>query len=159
MDRADIGSRIGLCCMPEAAVRTEEETYTTGNGIIGLLGGLIGDARTLVRQELQLLRDEFFSEVSKVRQAAVAIGAGIGLTVIGGLFALIMLVHVLHQFAHLPLWACYGLIGVLLLAVGAALLIKAKHSLENFNLMPRRTLRTLKEDAQWIKEQISLNKT
>jgi hypothetical protein len=143
----------------EDAVRTERDTHTTGNGIIGLLAGLIGDARTLLRQELQLLRDEFFSEIAKIRQAAVAIGVGIGFTVIGGLFALIMLVQVLHQFAHLPLWASYGLIGVILLAVGAALLIKAKHSLEDFNLMPRRTLRTMKEDAQWIKEQISLNKT
>ena len=135
-----------------------EETHTT-NGIIGLLGGLVGDARTLFRQELQLLRDEFFFEIGKVRQAAVAIGVGIGFTVMGGLFALIMLVHVLHQYAHLPLWACYGLIGVILLAVGAALFMKAKQSMQNFNLMPRRTLRSMKEDAQWIKEQISLNKT
>lgn len=137
----------------------QEETRTTGNGIIGLLGGLIGDVRTLFRQELQLLRDEFFSEIAKIRQAAVAIGIGIGLTVLGGLFALVMLVHVLHQFVHLPLWAGYGLIGVILFAIGAALLIKAKQSLQHFNLMPRRTLRSMKEDAQWIKEQISLNKT
>jgi hypothetical protein len=137
----------------------EEDTHTMGNGIIGLLGGLVGDARTLVRQELQLLRDEFFFEIAKVRQAAVAIGMGIGFTVVGGLFALIMLVHVLHEYVHLPLWACYGLIGLILLAVGAALFLKAKQSIQNFNLMPRRTLRSMKEDAQWIKEQISLNKT
>ena len=137
----------------------QEETHTTKNGIIGLIGGLIGDVRTLFRQELQLLRDEFFLEIDKIRQAAVAVGAGIGFTLIGGLFLFIMLVHVLHQYASLPLWACYGLIGVILLAVGAALLIKAKQSLQNFNLMPRRTLRSMKEDAQWIKEQISLNKT
>jgi len=137
----------------------QEETHTTRNGIIGLIGGLVGDVRTLFRQELQLLRDEFFLEIDKIRQAAVAVGAGIGLTIIGGLFLFIMLVHVLHQYASLPLWACYGLIGVILLAVGAALLIKAKQSLQNFNLMPRRTLRSMKEDAQWIKEQISLNKT
>lgn len=137
----------------------QEETYTARNGIIGLLGGLVADARTLVRQELQLLRDEFFSEIAKIRQAAVAIGAAIGCTVIGGLFALIMLVHALHEFAHLPLWACYGLVGVILLAVGGALLLKAKRSLQNFDLTPRRTLHSIKEDAQWIKEQISLNKT
>jgi len=129
------------------------------NGIIGLLGGLAEDVRTLFRQELQLLRDEFFSETAKIRQAAVAIGIGIGFTIIGGLFALIMLVHVLHQYVALPLWASYGLIGVILLAVGGVLLIKAKQSLQSFNLMPRRTLRSMKEDAQWIKEQISLNKT
>jgi hypothetical protein len=137
----------------------QEETHTTRNGIIGLIGGLVGDLRTLFRQELQLLRDEFFLEIDKIRQAAVAVGAGIGVTIIGGLFLFIMLVHLLHQYASLPLWACYGLIGVILLAVGAALLIKAKQSLQNFNLMPRRTLRSMKEDAQWIKEQISLNKT
>ena len=140
-------------------MRTEEETHTSKNGIIGLIGGLVGDLRTLFRQELQLLRDEFFLEIDKIRQAAVAVGAGIGVTIIGGLFLFIMLVHLLHQYASLPLWACYGLIGVILLAVGAALLIKAKQSLQNFNLMPRRTLRSMKEDAQWIKEQISLNKT
>ena len=137
----------------------QEETHTTRNGIIGLIGGLLGDLRTLFRQELQLLRDEFFLEIDKIRQAAVAVGAGIGVTIIGGLFLFIMLVHLLHQYASLPLWACYGLIGVILLAVGAALLVKAKQSLQNFNLMPRRTLRSMKEDAQWIKEQISLNKT
>jgi hypothetical protein len=140
-------------------VKAEQETYTTGNGILGLLGGLIGDARTLVRQEIQLLRDELLSEVDKIRRGTVAIGMGIGFTAIGGLFALIMLVHVLHQYAHLPLWACYGLIGFLLLAVGVSLLIKAKQSLQSFNLMPRRTLRSMKEDAQWIKEHISSNKT
>ncbi len=137
----------------------QEEAHTTRNGIIGLLGGLVGDARTLFRQELQLLQDEFSSEIAKIRQAAVAIGAAIGFTVIGGLFALIMLVHVLHEFAPLPLWACYGLVGIILLAVGGALLIKAKRSLQDFNLTPRRTLHSIKEDAQWIKEQISLNKT
>lgn len=140
-------------------MRSEQDTHETRNGIIGLLAGLIEDIRTLFRQELRLLRDEFFSEIAKIRQAAVAIGVEIGFTVIGGLFALIMLAQVLHQFVHLPLWACYGLIGVILLAVGAALLIKAKHSLQDFNLMPRRTLRSMKEDAQWIKEQVSLNKT
>ena len=143
-------------------MRTEEEIHTTGNGIIGiigLLGGLVGDARTLFRQELQLLRDEFFSEIAKIRQAAVTIGMGIGFMAMGGLFALIMLVHLLHQYANLPLWACYGLIGVVLLAIGAVLLITAKQSLQRFNLMPRRTLRSMKEDAQWIKEQVTLNKT
>jgi hypothetical protein len=130
-----------------------------GNGIIGLFGGLIGDARTLFRQELRLLRDEVLFEIAKIRQGVVAIGMGIGFTVVGGLFSLFMLAHVLHEFAQLPLWACYGLIGVILLAIGAALLLKAKHALESFHVVPRRTLHSMKEDAQWIKEQLSSSKT
>jgi hypothetical protein len=129
-----------------------------GNGIFGIVGGLIGDARTLVRQELRLMRDEVLFEIAKVRRGIVAIGMAIGFTVIGGLFALFMLVHVLHEFLSLPLWAGYGLVGGTLLVIGFALLIKAKQALESFNLMPRRTLHSMKEDAQWIKDQLSLNK-
>lgn len=140
-------------------MRTQEDMHRSGNGLFGLLGGLVGDARTLIRQELQLLRDEVVSEIAKIPQAAISIGVGIVFALIGSVFALIMLVQALHEFAHLPLWACYGLVGVILLAVGAALLIKAKQSLQDFNLMPRRALRSMEEDAQWIKEQISSNKT
>ena len=137
----------------------QPEIDSSGNGIFRLLGALIGDARTLFRQELRLLRDEWISELVKVRQAAVSLGVGIGLVAIGGLFALIMLVQVLHTFAHLPLWACYGAIGIVLLIGGVTLLLKAIQSFRSFNLTPRRALHSVKEDAQWIKEQVSLNKT
>jgi hypothetical protein len=119
----------------------------------------MGDARRLFRQELHLLRDECLFEIAKVRHAAMLIGVGIGLTAIGGVFALIMMVRVLHEFVQLPLWASYGLIGIILLAGGVSLFAKAKQSLQSFHLMPHRTLHSVKEDAQWIKEQISLNKT
>lgn len=133
----------------------QQETRTSRNGIVGLLSGLIGDVRTLFRQELQLMRDEFFSEVAKVRQGTVAIGAGVACGAIGGLLLLMMLVQALHEFAGLPLWASYGVIGFILLAVGFALLVKGKHSLQTFSAMPRKSLRSMKEDAQWIKEQMS----
>jgi hypothetical protein len=143
----------------EGEEETQSRTRTMGNGIMGLLGGLIGDVRTLFRQELRLLRDEVLFEIAKIRQGVVAIGMGIGFTIIGGVFALFMLAHVLHEFLALPLWASYGLIGGILLAIGAALLVKAKQALESFHVMPRRTLHSMKENAQWIKDQISLNKT
>jgi hypothetical protein len=133
----------------------QQETRTSRIGILGLLSGLIGDVRTLFRQELQLMRDEFFSEVAKVRQGTMAIGAGVACAGIGGILLLIMLVQVLHEFAGLPLWASYGVIGFILLVVGSALLVKGKYSLQTFSAMPRKSLRSMKEDAQWIKEQMS----
>ncbi|OQW31053.1 MAG: hypothetical protein A4E19_20590 [Nitrospira sp. SG-bin1] len=136
-----------------------QAAHTSRNGIIGLLGGLIGDVRTLFRQELRLMRDEFFAETVKIRQGAVAVGAGIAFTALGGLFALLMLVQMLHEFAGLPLWASYGLVGLVLLAVGFALVIKGKNSLQSFDLMPHRTLHSMKENAQWIKEQVLSSKT
>ncbi len=125
---------------------------------MGLLMGLVGDVRTLFRQEFQLMRDEFYAETRKAWQAAVSIGVGIGLVVIGGVFALMMIVQMLHQFAKLPLWASYGATGIILLAVGSALVIRATQALQDFTVIPRRTLDSMKEDAQWIKDHMPSNK-
>lgn len=125
--------------------------------MFGLLTGLIRDVRSLFRQELQLLRDEFLAEMSKARQAAVLMGIGIGLALIGGIF--IMIAEMLHQFADLPLWASYGTVGGVLIALGSVLLLKATKALQNFTLIPRQALHSMQDNAQWIKDQLPFNKT
>ena len=69
---------------------------TARQGIAGLLGGLIGDVRALIRQELQLMRHEFKAEFAKVRHGMVSIGIGrAGRS--RSIFALTMLVYVLKD--------------------------------------------------------------
>jgi len=40
-------------------------------------------------------------------------------------------------------------------AIGAILVLRARESLKPANLAPRRTVETLKEDQEWVKEQIT----
>jgi hypothetical protein len=128
-------------------------------GLFEIVTGIFDDLRVLMRQEAQLLRDEVKLEVTKAGRAASGLGIGIGLLAIGGLFLLLMLVHGLQEWLAWPLWASYGLVGLLLAGAGVVLLMKARSLAGTVQTMPRRTLYAIKEDAQWIKEQVMSKRT
>jgi len=44
---------------------------------------------------------------------------------------------------------------LVVVAIGAILVLRARESLKPANLAPRRTIETLKEDQEWAKEQIT----
>jgi hypothetical protein len=136
-----------------------DTTSTPKSGLVTIVTGILQDVRMLMRQEAQLLRDEVKLEMSKAGRAASGLGIGAGLLAVGGLFLLLMLVHGLHEWTGLPLWASYGLIGLVLAGAGGILLARARSLAGSVHAMPRRTLYAIKEDAQWIKEQVMSRKT
>jgi len=135
------------------------QTSPPRSGMMDLVFGIVQDVKVLMRQEAQLLRDEVKLEVNKGIQAASGLGLAIGFLAIGGLFLLFMLVYGLHEGVDLPLWASYGIVGGLLAGAGGVLLMRARSLVENVHATPRRTLFAIKEDAQWIKEQVMSKKT
>jgi hypothetical protein len=119
-----------------------------------LVGGVLGDARELIREELAMFRAEFQEEVRKGRTvgltfSAAAVLAGIGLFVLalaagGGLAAML----------NWPLWAGYGIVAALLL-VGAGLLAYAgTRTLSTIKPLPK-TRATLQENLAWIQRKSS----
>ena len=85
-----------------------------------LVSGILADVQQLVGQQMQLLRVEIREDLHKARTGAMFLGAGLGVSVIGGLLLCFMLPHLLHSLTHeqLPLWACFGICGVVLFFVG-----------------------------------------
>jgi hypothetical protein len=128
-------------------------------GFVDLVTGILQDVKILMRQEAQLFRDEVKLEVTKAGRAASGLGIGIGMLVLGGILLLFMAVYGLHEWFSLPLWASYGLVGALLAGIGVVLLIRAKSLAGSVQAMPKRTLYAIKEDAQWIKEQVMSKRT
>ena len=47
------------------------------------------------------------------------------------------------------------LVGALVAAIGAALIARGRAGLAEADLTPKRTVETLKDDADWAKEQIT----
>jgi drug/metabolite transporter (DMT)-like permease len=137
----------------------QETSRQSGFGITSLISGILDDAKTLMRQEAQLLRDEVKLEISKAGRAASGFGIGAGLAAIGGLFLLLMLVHGLHEWFSWPLWVCYGLVGVALAASGITFIVRAQSLAGTVHTTPRRSLHTMKENLQWIKERMMLRRT
>lgn len=132
-----------------------DDTTPRRVGLASLLGGILEDFNTLMRQEVQLLRHEFRLELSKTGQAASGFGIGIVLAAVAALFLLLMVVHGLTVWADLPLWASYGLVGGLLAGLSVACLIRAQSLVGRIQLMPRRSLFAIKEHVQWIKERVT----
>jgi putative superfamily III holin-X len=136
-----------------------QETRRSGLGFMNLVNGILDDARLLLRQEAQLLRDEVKLELSKAGRAASGFGVGAVLASVGALFLLLMLVHGLHEWLLWPLWACYGLVGGIITGIGIALIVRAQSLAGSVHTTPQRSLHAMKENVQWIKERMMLKRT
>jgi uncharacterized membrane protein YqjE len=126
--------------------RTEEVSETS---VGELIGNISNDLSTLFRQEVELAKVELKEEASKAGKAAGMLG--------GAGFAGYMVI-VLLSFALVaalsnvmdPGWA--ALIVAVLWAIAAGVLYSiGRKKLKTVDPTPRRTVDTLKEDAQWLK--------
>ena len=119
-----------------------------------LFSDLSRETTTLVRKEVQLAKAE-------LTQSATEAARGIGMLVAGGavayaglLFLLLAIVFGLIEAGWDP-WVSALVVGLVVVAIGAVLVLRARESLKPANLAPQKTVETLKEDAAWAKEQIT----
>jgi hypothetical protein len=119
-----------------------------------LFSDLSRETTTLVRQEVQLAKAE-------LTQSATEAARGIGMLVAGGavayaglLFLLLAIVFGLIE-AGWDAWLSALVVSLVVVAIGAVLVLRARESLKPANLAPQKTVETLKEDAAWAKEQIT----
>jgi hypothetical protein len=122
--------------------------------LAALLGGIMQDAKDLLVQELTLAKLEGHDELGHLKTAALALGIGVGVAAVGGILLSVMLVHVLAAYTAMPLWGCYGIVGSVFGVLGGVLLASGKHKIEEIDMMPQ-TVETMKENAQWLREQMT----
>jgi hypothetical protein len=127
--------------------------------LASLVGGIINDAKDLLLHEFTMAKREMKDELNKTKTAAVSLAIGAGISAVGGLLLILMLVHLLAALTPIPLWGSYGIVGAVLLLVGVILLMSGKRTAEQVDVVPPRTVATLKENAQWLKEQTTSNRT
>src|SRR5262249_31138196 len=101
---------------------------------------------------LALLRSEVREDLRKTRDAALPIGLGGLVALLGGGLLTFLLVHLLHWATdfRLALWACFGIVGGGLAVLGAVLIYMGKKRFDAFNPLPDETAQALKENIQWI---------
>jgi hypothetical protein len=122
----------------------------SGDTSIGeLIGNISNDLSQLFRQEVELAKAEVKEEAAKAGKAAGMLGgAGFAgyLAVVLLSFALVFgLANVMDAgWAALIVAAIWGIIGAVLYSVG-------RKKLKTVDPMPHRTVDTIKEDAQWLK--------
>ena len=117
-----------------------------------LFSALANQTSTLVREEVNLARTEMTQKAASLGKDAGMIGAGAVLA-LGAYLALVAALIVILDI-WLPLWAAALIVAVLLAGIGFVLIQQGLNAIKRVNLAPRETIATLKEDANWAKEQV-----
>lgn len=130
-----------------------QETIKEERSLGELLSELAGDTGTLVKQEVALAQAEF-------TQKAVVIGKNVGFLAVGGAVGYAALLSILAAVIiglgyFIPLWLSALLVGLVVGIVAFLLISSALKKLKDTNLKPEQTVETLKEDAKWLKDQVS----
>ena len=118
-------------------------------GLSSLLTGIFHDIQELLKQQMVLFKHEVSADVKKTAEAAISMVVG-GAVALGGLGMLcFMLVYILHELAHLPVWGSFGLVGLVMLLIGAGLTYYGRSRFRSFNPLPEESLAALKENLEW----------
>jgi len=125
----------------------------TPPSMASLLGGIVSDIQTLVRQEITLARTEIQREWDKAKAAAGAMAVGAAALALGGLFLCFTVVAVLHEVAGLPWWASLLIVGGVMTGLGAVLFWTGRNQAARVNVIPPQTAETMRENVQWIRNQ------
>jgi len=118
--------------------------------VASLVGGIIEDVQRLMQQELRLARRELQTEWDKAKVAAMSILVGMTVCLLGGVFLGSMLVYLLHELAGLPLSGAYGIVGVILAAIGGILFYTGSKKAGEVSVVPPQTAETMRENVQWM---------
>ncbi len=116
-----------------------------------LITRLSRETVTLVRKEVQLAKAEMSQKASRV-------GKNVGFLVVGGVVAytgLLALVAavILVLGLVIPYWLSAGIVGLVIAAIGAVLVVKGANTLRQEDPTPRETVETLQEDKEWLRDQ------
>jgi Co/Zn/Cd efflux system component len=118
-----------------------------------LFSDLVTETSNLVRNEVALARVELTEKASKI-------GRNVGSLVIGGAVAyagvLAIGAAVIMLLSRvMPDWLAALVVGLIVVCVAWLMISKAITELRKVELKPEETVESVKEDAQWIKDQIS----
>lgn len=119
-----------------------------------LFSELASETSTLVKQEVALAQTELTQKATKV-------GKNVGFLVVGGAVAyaallafmaglIIILGNALDN--H---WLAAFIIGIVIAIAAVVMIMSALSALKTTGITPTQTVETIKEDAQWLKDQVS----
>lgn len=134
---------------------------TEDRSFADLIRNLRDETTTLLRQEVALAKTEMSEKVTTVSRNLV-------FAVIGGAIAHLALIFLLlaasggiefgidqTEAAPHRHWIAPLVVGLVVGAIGAFLLLKAKSALASMSIAPERTIESIKEDKQWIQNKVA----
>jgi hypothetical protein len=118
-----------------------------------LFSDLTRDLSTLIRKETQLATTEMTQKATRAGKN-VGVLAGGALIAYAGFIALLWAIaDGLTSLFGWPIAVSFLIVAIIVLAIGGVMVYLGYDKLRKTDFMPRQTVETLKEDAQWAKDQ------
>lgn len=131
-----------------------DRTSTNAGGSLGdTVTGIIQDIQNIVRGEVQLAKTEIKEDAGKLGKAIGMVGAAAFLALVGFIFLMLGVTYLLNK--SLEMWISAGIVGLVLLIIGAILGVAGKNKIQEANMVPDKTIDSLKEDKEWASHQIN----
>jgi hypothetical protein len=118
-----------------------------------LFSELANETGTLVRQEVALAQAEMVRKATNAGKQVgyVAVGGAVGYAAL-----LAVMAAVITILAYIiPLWLSCVLVGAVVGGVSYYMVTTALENLKQAQLAPTETVESIKEDAKWLKHQVS----
>ncbi|HYP12860.1 MAG TPA: phage holin family protein [Bryobacteraceae bacterium] len=133
------GGKLGEFAIPATSEKTTGE----------VVKGIITNAQEMVRSEVRLARAEVREEINK----SLAAAKKLAVAAVAGLFALAFVLLAVSRLLALamPSWVASLVVGVVLGAVAAVLLMNSRKDLRVPT--PDKTIENVKENVEWMKNQ------
>lgn len=125
----------------------------TGESLGDTVNGIIQDVQNIVRGEVQLAKTEIKEDAGKMGKALGMIGAAAFLALVGFIFLMLGVTYLLNK--SLEMWIAAGIVGLALLIIGAIIGMTGKKQMQEANMVPDKTIESLKEDKEWASHQIN----
>lgn len=117
-----------------------------------LVSDIAEDAGTLITQHANLFQAEMREGLAAAKWWALAAAVGVTFLTVGTFLVFIAAVYGLFDAANgaIPLWACWLIVGGVLLLLGGVLAFVGGKYLFGVSLMPNRTIKSLSETWSWV---------
>jgi uncharacterized membrane protein YqjE len=118
-----------------------------------LFGEMTTEVSQLMRKEVELAKVEIKEEVGRAGKAGGILGGGAVAGYFALLFVSLALAWLLDQAMNTAL--AFFIVGALYGIAAAVLITRGRDQMKKVDPVPRQTVETLKEDAEWVKAQKS----
>ena len=155
---------------PRTAAPAARPTAADGDGrrpgpdnrsIGDLIRELADEGRSLLRNEVSLVKAELSDKVHVYERNSSRIAIG-GAFLLAALFFVLWAVNMgvtalltLVVEAEIAVWLAPLLIGIILAVIGRSMVKGGTNEIRHEGLVPERTVRTLRDDTRWAKDQVN----
>lgn len=121
----------------------------------GLIRGILKDFRALLDEEVALARLELQEQAGRVRTAAVSLSIAAVALLMGGAFILVALATAIADLLGWPVWSGFLIVAIVMSLIGVVTLAMGRTRLRAVNMVPDKTISSIKENAEWISKRLS----